>query len=808
MQILVYEFVLSLRRLVRRPLLAGLMLATFTVSITLTLLSWSLFHTMFLRNPEFDPQGGLYRIAQTGGPIARDRLFPATREDIAAWQAHQTVFSNFAMIRFYESVFVNTEGGQERLLSANVSAAALRMVNAQPLLGRLFTPEEDQLGSAPVVLISEKTWRNRFAADPAIIGRVIKLDGVAASIVGVMPAAFRFPNEQELWQSQGFVAFEKGAEQMIHDVIVRLKPGVTPGRAAEDLRLITERRGKETMAAKMEMHRVVSPFREYYLYPELNQSALILFCLAAVFILVGCANAANLVMIDFFGRTGEIASSLALGIPRAAAVRSLGFQLLATATLAAAIGTALLLALAPHIHAAMARITTPYWLLFTPQWHHFALAAGLAVLSAGVAMIVPLGYLSLASPERIIRDGAGASRATGRGLWRRALIVGQIGLLTVLGVSAGLLLRSSHQLRDEQWGFDARKIFVSKTAAKETDFPSPLGRLAVHQRLLDEIERLPGVAAAALMTNPVGFSGAPGIFYAAKAEGLAEGRSEGGAFLSMVTPNIFTVFDAEFIEGETFAKEEKPGGPIYVVINHSLAAKLWPGQAALGRVLYGRGSNPAQPPVACVVRGVVRDFQACGPKAKINDFIFLAIRGGIQASSFLYARGQQTAPVAAEIRAAAVRVDPRMAIYFPGTVQEKIELELSWVRLTTRLTLAYALTAVLLCIVGVYSITVSQVWQLNREFGIRMALGIDPAGLWSRFVRGHLLGVVIAVALGLGGAVAVAQVLRALLFGVSERDPLSYALAASVILLASSLACIPSYYQLRRINPADCLRSL
>ena len=740
--------------------------------------------------------------------MAKKRLFPSTREDIAAWQEQQTVFSDFAPIRFYESVFVSMDTGPERLLSANVSAAALRMLNAQPLLGRLFTVDEDKLGSPAAVMLSEKTWRNRFAADPGIIGHVIKFDGVPAVIVGVMPATFRFPNDQDVWQSQGFVAYEKGPQMMIHDVIVRLKPGVTPARAAEDLRLITERRGTDTMAAKNDMHPVVTPFREYYLFPELNQSAVILFSLALIFILVGCANAANLVMIDFFGRTGEIASILALGIPRGAAIRGLGFQLLATATLAAVIGTVLLLGIAPHVHSAMARITTPYWLLFTPQWHHFGMAAALVVISAGVAVIVPLGYLSFASPERIIRDGAGASRGSARGLWRRALIVGQIVLLTVLGVSAGLLVRSSHQLREDRWGFDARKIFASKTAAKETDFPSPQGRLEVHQRLLDEIERQPGVAAAAMITNPVGFSGEPTAFYAAKAEGLADGKSEGSAFMSGVTPHIFGVFDTPFVEGETFVRDEKPGGPFYVVINHSLASKLWPGQSALGRVLYGRGPNPAQPPITCVVRGVVRDFQASGPKAKVNDFIYYAIRGGMFSSSFLYARGLQTPPTGEEIRAAAVRVDPRLAIYFPKTVQQVIETELSSVRLTTRLTLAYALAAVLLCAVGVYSITVSQIWQLKREFGIRMALGIDPARLWSHFVCGHLLGVTAAVAMGLVAATGVVHVLRALLFGVNERDPITYIIAATVILFVSALACIPSYFQLRRVNPADCLRSL
>ncbi|MDB6167672.1 MAG: hypothetical protein JWM88_536 [Verrucomicrobia bacterium] len=808
MRVFWYEFLLSLRRLWRRPVQAGLMLATFTASIALTLVSWSLFHTMFLRNPEFDPDGQLYRIAQTGGPMVKDRLVPASREDIEAWKSQQTVFSDFAPVRFYESIFVTTESGQERLLSANVSAEAMRMVNARPLMGRLFTPAEDKMGCTPVVLLAERTWRNHFAADPRIVGRMIKVDGVPATVVGIMPASFRFPNDQEIWQPQGFVAYEKSAQIAIHDAIARLKPGITPGRAAEDLRLITERRGKETFAARFDLHPSVTPFREYYLLPDMNRSALVLFALALLFVLVGCANAANLAMIDFFSRTGEIASSLALGIPRAAAIRALCIQLLAIAVVAAALSLGIFFAVAPHVHGAMARITTPYWLLFTPQWHHFAMAAALAVVSAGVALIVPTAYLLMLSPERFIRESGSTGRGSGRGVWRRTLIVGQIALLTVLATAAGLLLRSSYQMREDRWGFDAKKIFASKTAMKEADFPSPEVRLATHFRLLDEIERLPGVAAAGMMTSPVGFSKEADAFYARKPEGLADGRSEGSAVFSGVTPNIFAVFDLPFVAGETFSRDEKADGPLCVVINASLAARLWPGQSALGRELYGRGPNPKQPPMKCVVRGVVRDFQAAGPKVANNDLLFFSIRGGIAPASFLYARGVQAPPTGDDIRKAAARVDPRMGIYFQSTVQKVIDIELSSVHLTTKITLVYALAAVLLCAIGVYSITVSQILQRNREFGIRMALGIEAHALWVRFARAHLLTAAVGVLLGLAGALAAVRVLHSLLFGINERDPLTYSVVAVVILVVSALACVPSFFRLQRINPAECLRSL
>ncbi|MDB6126741.1 MAG: transporter ATP-binding protein [Verrucomicrobia bacterium] len=808
MRILFYEFALSLRRLWRRPTQTGLMFATFSISITLSLISWSLFHTIFIQNPAYDPHGDFYRISQTGGPMARDRLMPSSREDIAAWKEQQTVFSDFAPMRLYESIFVTTENGQERLLSANLSTEVLRLVHAQPLMGRLFTPEEDKIGCVPVVMLSENAWRNRFAGDPKIIGRIIKVDGVTASVVGVMPASFRFPNDQEIWQPWGFVAYEKDPRYTIHDVIVRLKPGITPERAAEDLRLITERRGKETFAAKFDLHPVVTPLRDNYLLPDMHRSALVLFALALLFILVGCANAANLVMIDFFGRTSEIAASISLGIPRAAAIRSLIFQLALISGAAAVLGSILLLAIAPHVHSAMARITTPYWLLFTPQWHHFAMAAALALLSMGIAIIAPLAYLLVVSPERIIRDGAGANRGTGRGWWRRTLMIGQVALLTVLAISAGLLLRSSHYLNEDRWGFDAQKIFVSKTAAKEADFPTPQVRLATHFRLLDELERLPGVSAAAMMTNPVGFSGTPSAFYAKTAEGLADGHSDGAVVISLVTPDIFTVFDAPFLEGETFSRDEKPDGPAYVIINATLAHRIRPGESALGREVYGRGGDPKQKPMKVTVRGVVRDFQAAGPKAAVNDFMFLSLKGGIAPASFLYVRGRQAHPRAEEVREAAKRVDPRMAIYFPNTLQEVIDTELSSVHLTTRLTLVYALAAVLLCAVGVYSITVSQILQRSREFGIRLALGIAPRPLWVRFATSHLLMAGLGVGCGLVAAALVARVLQSLLFGVQPTDPITFVCVAIGILVVSAIACIPSLFRLERINPAECLRSL
>ena len=619
MRVLVYEFNLSLRRLARRPAQSMLMLATLGVSLALSLLGWSLFHTMFLRQPEFDPAGKLYRIGVTG-EIVTGRIVQVTREDFEAWKAEQTVFTDFAPAMLYQSTFVTTNAGIERFLGANISSELFRVVGATPLLGRLFTPDEDKINSPAVILLGENMWRTRFNADPAIVGRSVVVDGVAATVVGVMPRSFRFPNAQDLWQPLGFSLHEKTPTVPVIDIVARLKPGVTPERALADVRLLAKRR-PDSPLVRFSLQPVVTPFRDYYLHADMSRSALVLFALSLVFILVSCANAANLVMIDFFGRTAEIASSLALGVPRGAAIRGLAIQLLIVATAAAGFAFIVLLFAGPYVHGAMARITTPYWLLFSLQPHHVIMAFVLAVGSAAIAILVPLTYMTFVNVEQLVRQQSGATRMTGRGVWRRGLLAGQIGLLTVLAIAAGLLVRSTRHVRAERWGFDGRSIFASKTSAPVSSFPTPEISYSVHQRLLDELERTPSIAAAGLMSNPIGFSHPPHLTYARTADELA-GSTGGAAVWSSVTRNLFATLDVPLIEGETFAADPKPdaaqpGAPIPVIITAGVAQRLWPGESAVGRAFHARfTADPKQPAVQVVVRGVLRAFQAAGPKAK------------------------------------------------------------------------------------------------------------------------------------------------------------------------------------------------
>ncbi|MFI5356592.1 MAG: ABC transporter permease [Opitutales bacterium] len=808
--VLLYEIHLALRRLWRRPGQTGLLLGTFAVSIALTLLSWSLFYTIFLKSPEFDPRGELCVVNYLANTPGAKPDFIG-RADIEAWQSGQKVFSAMTPVGLYRSVFIATATSSERYLGALLSSTALRMVGAKPLLGRLFTPDEDKYHCAPTLIFSEHTWRTHFGADPHIIGQVVTVNGYAATIVGVMPEDFRFPNSQDVWLPIGFDIWEwQDPTNNTFDVLARLKPGITLGRATRDLQLMLENRGPGTVAAQYHLHTIVKPFREYFLYSSMHQSALVLFALSLIFVLVSCANAANLVMIDFFGRSAELAALLALGVPRRAAMRNLIFQVALVAVAAAMVGVGVLLLAAPSVHEALVLMLAPYWLKFEFAAHHLAMAAVLAAVSTLAAVLVPLVYLSWVGPEQIIRDGAGTSRGTGRSLWRRTLLIGQVALLTVLGVAAGLLLQSNRHVGEDHWGYDASKIFLGKLDMPKIAFPKPEDRLTVYRKIIAEVRRLPGIRDAAITFNPPGYSQPPRTRYALNPATLSDGREDGRAIEAEVSDGVFSALGVPFVAGGTFPAVVDPAHASEVVINESLAARLWPGRDPLGQTLYARWPwmDKPDPTRRVIVRGVVRDFQASGPQSTNNDLIYMPFTTWTPSSLFFVAGGTSTLPLSKEISDAIWRVDPRVVPYFPDSIKHQIDMTLGYVRLTAKLTTIFALAAGLLCGVGVYSITVAQVLQRQREFGIRLALGIEPIRLWRRFALAHLITAGIGVALGLVAAAAVMHAMGAMLYGVNPTDPLTYVVVAVLILIISGLASVPSLFRLQRINPADCLRTL
>lgn len=815
MRLLWFELKLSLRRLNRRRLKSVIMLVTFSVSITLSVLSWSLYHKMFLSNPDYDPLGEYYYLTHHGS-LAPTSMH-SKHDEMVAYKEGQQVFSEFAEINPYLSVEVMTSEGSERLLGAFPSSRALQLMRAKPILGRLFTLEDDIVGAPAMVLLSESVWKRYYNSDPDIVGEQIKVTNHPATIVGVLPENFTYPNKQDIWISYGICAAEITKWRPMEIAMVKLKPGITKEVAEQNLQAIQDRMDPESEARQGGLVPELKTYRDLYIPPVIKIRSQILFALSLLFVLVSCANVANLLLIDFLGSRSETAASISLGIPRKAIIRTLAIQVAFIALLSALISIAALQIMGPVLYGLLTMINGPYWLRYDFAWHDVGMACALAGVSAFIALLAPIVYTWRMDSEQLIRDHSSVIRSSGRSFWRRMLLVAQLAMLTVLGVCAGLLLLTSNHIGKSQWGYDADKVFIGSVSTQSIRFPRndperSISRLETHRKILAEMQALPETAAAAAVHGPPGYSLAPNSRYSLEPS-FAYDQALGEAYNVRATEDYFEVLDVPFVAGSKLLPEETDGAPNYCVINASLAHKLWPTEDPLNQTVYLRWKwmKAEGESMPFIVHGVVRDFQASGPTAKTNDSItvLMSPRTDVRGTAHYLVRNKEgSLPQTAALSKAAHRVDQRISLYFPSIVSEQISIMLSSVNVTVFMTGLYAFASVILCAIGVYSLTVTQVLQSSREFGIRMALGAEPIKLWWKFSRTHLFNTLVGIGLGIIGAVQLMRVLESLLFGVDPYAPPTYIIVSVLILAVAAIACLPSLARLKKISLADCLRSL
>lgn len=810
MRLLLFELSLTFRRLLRRPAQGALLFGTFSVSIGLALVSWAVFHTLFLRQPSFDPQGRLLALHQRPAVDAEARV-RATHDEYVTWRNGQSHFDLFSAAVLHRAVFVGTPeaGGVERVFGANLSSELLRDFGVAPVLGRLFGPDDDVPGCPPAVLLSDAFWERRFHRSRAIVGQTLQVDGRPAVVVGVMPPGFHFPNQQDVWLALGFHPSFPSRSAPILDIVARLKPGVSLESARNELERLSTRRTAEVRTAREGLAPILQPFRYVYLRPQLRRSALILLVLSLVFVAVSCVNSAHQVLIEYSSRAPEIAAATALGIPRFAIARGVFLHLLVVTLAGALLGIVALLWLAPQVYSALRLWDAPYWLSFSLERHHVVLGLGVALLAAFLTSIGPVLHLASTPVESLIRSGTTPARRRRQSVGRRVLLSIQVALLTVLTVFAALLLRSSFRLNLLSWGFDPEPVYNLRTGMRPADFPDAAARRDLCERLLAGLRGLPGVSAAALAHELPGYENRPDSFYARTEGGLDGGRADGRAIHLIVSDEFFAALKIPFVHGTTFLRGDSAGGVDAAIVTRGLAERLWPGENPVGKELYFRkGYNLRATRRPLVVHGVVEDIRSGGPMLRDHDTVFTAMGRETQLFYFLLVRGGQALPEESALRAEAARIDPRLPLYFGAPFARQLEVGMQVVHLTTRLTLLFAFMAVLLCAVGVYSLTVSQLLERTREFGIRLAVGGDPWTLWRPFVRGNLIAIGGGLVLGLGVAAVTSPFLATLLTDVTPRDPWAFAGATLVIVGVSAIACLPSWRRLRRIDPAECLRTL
>jgi putative ABC transport system permease protein len=705
------------------------------------------------------------------------------------------------------------DGEPERVDVATVTANFLPLFGVTPAYGRGFLPGEEAFHGPHVVMLSDRLWRRRYGGDPAIVGRAIRMDGVAYTVVGILPAAFRLalPTEAflltdaELWTPLQFdYAHAPPRNYTFFTVFGRLKPGVTFGQAQAEMDGIAMQFRKEFPEHAGTQVRIRAVPLQQDVVKHARPALLVLLGAVGLVLLIACANVAHLLLVRATVREGEFALRTALGASRGAVVR----QLLAESAVLAAAGGALglgitvlalglLRALHPSNLPRLAEVAVDGRVLaFT------ALTCATTTLLFGLA---PALQAAGRDPQRTLQGGGRAGTGASRHRIRALLILGEVGLSVVLLVGAGLLVRSFIALQDVRPGFDADDVLTFELALPASRYPNAGARRSFLRELERRLGELPGVKRVGF-TGKLPLTGSGPLSPYAYDEATARNWESVTADGRPVSPDYFRAMNTPLLAGRPFSWEDAVGTPPVIIIDETLARQAWPGRSAVGRQLQlgptGEADNMAE------VVGVVEHERMLDLSRVVRPLIFYPMGQQLPAVvDVVLETGVAPAGVSGPATALVHEMDKDLAVTRIAPMSRYVSDGLAQARFNLLLMSTLGALALLLAAVGIFGVIAYTVTQRTREFGIRLALGEDPRRTRRDvIVRGmRLVGP--SILLGLGGSLVLSRFLGSLLYQTSPRDPLTL---AGIAVLLTGVALAACYLPARRataVDPAIALRS-
>lgn len=702
-----------------------------------------------------------------------------------------------------------SDGEPEILDGAGVSGSFFGILGVRAERGRLLGPADDRPGADPVAVLTHGTWVRRWGADPAAVGRRLVLDGVAFTVVGVLPPNYVPPEAIHHGGVDVYFPLQHVADDMSPTVldfsflqaVGRVEPGVGIDAARSELQALQtellraggvdpEQRGAGAVALH---ERTVGDFGRT-LVPFLGAVGLLL--------LVACANVANLSLVRATERGREMAVRVALGAGRGRLVRQLLTESLLTAAAASAAGAALAWGtvaafrrFAPSELPRAAEVTVdPRVLLF---------ALGLAVLTGLLVGMAPVLH-ALGSPDGLaLRDRTGGTARGGR--LRSGLVVTEVALALVLFVGAGLLANSFVRLVSTDLGFEPEGVAWMTVAPEGERWETPEGRVQLVRALHRRLSAHPGVVAVGGTSN-LPISGNQSVRNVTVEGFQADADAPDNVSYSRVLPGFFEAAGIEVLGGRTFTWSDDEQAPPAVVVNEATARRYWPGGSALGgRVRFGGAGSEAPWMEVVGIVADARQLRPGEPPAPELYVPFAAERAGLQT---LVVRTDGDAAALIEPLRMALRAEaPALPVYRSGTMDQVLRDAVVRPRFYTLVLGAFAGVSLLLAVMGVYGTMAYAVRQRTRELGVRMALGAGRGAVRAMVLRRGLGLTLAGLALGVGLSLGSTRVLEDLMYGVTPTDPATIAGAALALAVAAALAAWVPAVRATRVDPTEALRA-
>ncbi|HEY4101834.1 MAG TPA: ABC transporter permease [Gemmatimonadales bacterium] len=711
----------------------------------------------------------------------------------------------------------------ERVAATFATASTFHVLQSGALRGRALSDMDDRIGAAPVVVISRGLWERAFGGDPGIIGTQVMIDGVARTVVGVMPNNFRFPDAGvALWLPLALDAANTNSAAFDYRGIARLRSGTTIASATADLRRLLPQvpiafPGRLTADGITSTHMVpaVQPLRDV-MTGSVTRVLWILFGAVIVLLLVACANVANLFLARAAGRTREFAIRNALGAGR----RALLGELLAEALVLSAIGGAIGLVLASAgvqlLQSLDAAAAIPRLADVQINWYAVVFTVVVVAIAALVVSVIPLVRGDRESlSATLIANAPSASGGRQRHRARRALVVSQVALALLLLSAAGLFARSFERLRAVQPGFDAQHALTFRQALPTASYPSASAAAREIVETVNTLAALPSVQGAGAATRlPLDATSPQDSAVFIEDQPLQPGTLPGIHHTIFATPGYFAAMKIPMIAGRTFAPLI-PGADSTtvlreVVVSEAFAARYWKSGGAVGKRIRMFPGDPWSTIVGVV--GSVHDDGLDQPAGAVvyipmTTVTFTGAPWTPRDLVFVVRGSGDPAGLAVPVREAVTRMAPALPLYRMLPLETLLVATVSRTSFTLLLLGVAAVVAMAIGATGIYGVIAYLVSLRTREIGVRLALGAKPSSVRRLVVRHAVSDAAIGVAVGIVGAVLLARVMAGVLFDVSPTDPLTLAAAAAILLVTAVAAAWLPARRAARLDPVTALRS-
>ncbi|MGH9865811.1 MAG: ABC transporter permease, partial [Candidatus Acidiferrales bacterium] len=706
----------------------------------------------------------------------------------------------------------------QKLEGAQVSWQWFDVFGAKPILGRVFTAEEDQPNANREVVLSYGAWQRWFGGDASAIGRTIQLNEQPYRIIGVMGRDFHWPNPQvDVWAPLGLAQSEFAIDNTFDEnylAVARLQPNVTFAQASAYTNILSKRvldNPATKYAQDSQWGMFLMPLTDF-VFGDLQAPILILGGAVAFVLLIACANLAGLLLAKAAGRSKELAVRAALGASRGKLVaQALGENLvlgvlgILAGLVAAEIGLKALLFAAPQDLGT--GITFPldgYVLGFT------AIVGIVAVLIFGS---VPAWHMSQVDPYDALREsGRSATGSRGRQKFRSLLVAGELALGLVLLAGTGLLLKSLSRIGDVNPGFQPHGVMTAALALPQQQYNTPEKQSAFFRSVLDRLSHAPGVKqVGAGYGLPFAGGNSSGSF------GIEDRPSPPGdpgphGNIRIVTPGYFTSLGIPLRKGRNFSDDDRQDSQPVAIIDENLAREYWPNQNPIGQKMRNGSKTPWRVIVGIV--GHIRFSQLAGEESggaisesATKGAYYFPMYQMDAPNGFLIAKSNADAAAAeGAIRQAVRDVDANQPVSDMKTMDARIAESLGPQRFAASLLAVFAGLAILLAAIGLYGLISYSVTQRTNEFGIRMALGAEPGDVLRLVLRQGAKLALAGAAMGIVAGLVLMRAMQSVLYGVSAADPVSFAGAAILLLIVALAACYIPARRATRVNPIVALR--